>query len=266
MARNRKRADRTARGVVTLIGVLCLVGASATMTAKAESAAEAIAAGDAAVEAFDLDAALAAYRRALDADPESYEAAWKLARARLDEATLLPDDEDEGEILQEAERLARRAIEANPDGTMGRTFLAIALGRRAQAARGRRRVELSREVKSQAEAAIELDPDVDLPYHVLGVWHREMAGLSAVLRRLAEWIYGGLPSASFDEAAANLRRAAELAPEVVAHRVELGITLAAMNRRSEAREVLEGAIEMPQTWVTDDHFRKLASDELRRLR
>jgi len=40
-----------------------------------------IAAGDAALQKLDLEAGIAAYRSALEAAPDSYEALWRLARA-----------------------------------------------------------------------------------------------------------------------------------------------------------------------------------------
>jgi hypothetical protein len=127
-------------------------------------------------------------------------------------------------------------------------------------------VSLASEVKTEAERAIRCDDKEDLAYHVLGVWNREMAELNWVLRKFAELLYGKFPSASLDDAIRDLERAAQLAPTVVPHRVELGITLASAHRWQEANDNLEKSLAMPRAWVTDDYYWALARQTLQRVK
>jgi hypothetical protein len=127
-------------------------------------------------------------------------------------------------------------------------------------------VRLSREIKAEAETALVIDPDQDLAHHVLGVWNREVVELSGVLRFFANTFLGGIPKASLDEALAHLRRATELGPDVIPHRVELGITLASGKRYQEAEAELQRALSMPTSWVTDDYYRAKARDALAKVR
>jgi hypothetical protein len=61
-----------------------------------------------------------------------------------------------------------------------------------------------------------------------------------------------------DAALDHLHQAAALRPDVIPHRVELGITLAAAKRYREAEDELEHALAMPTGWVTDDYYRAKA--------
>jgi len=74
-----------------------------------------------------------------------------------DKATLSTGNAGEQKKLcVEAERFAREAVRLNPDGFKGHVYLAIAVGKLALYEGGKRKVELSREVKAEAEKAIAL--------------------------------------------------------------------------------------------------------------
>ncbi len=226
----------------------------------------ALAAGDSAMARLELALATTAYTRARLADPASYEAAWKLARAYADSATLAPLAADQRRLCRQAETLARSAIALDPRGAKGHAFLAVALGKLAEFEGGRDKVRLSHEIKAEADTALALDPGEDLAHHVLGVWNREVAQLSGVLRFFATMLYGAVPQGSMTEALEQLRIASTLHPEVLPHHVEYGITLADADRDREAEHELELALSMPTSWVTDDHYRAKARTALAAVR
>jgi Regulator of microtubule dynamics protein 1-3 len=251
---------------VVIVLSATLAGAPAGGAPAATALAAELAAGDAAAARFDLPATLAAYRAARAAAPDSYEAAWKLARSLADAATLAPDPAERERLCLEAETAARDAVRLRPADPAGHDMLAIALGRLALFEGGKRKVELGKEVKAEADRALRLEPNDDVALDVLGVWNREMASLGWLLRDFAELLYGKLPAASLAASIADLTRAVELRPEVITHRVELGISLATARRWSQAQEQFERALALPTGWVTDDHYRAIARRELARVR
>jgi hypothetical protein len=239
-----------------LAAALCLL----TSALPAQSVRD----GDSALAKFDLDGATALYRKAHTDSPQDYEATWKLARALADKATLTTKRDDQKKFCVEAEQLARSAVRLNAKDSKGHLYLAIAVGKLALFEGGKRKVELSKEVKSEAEAALKLNDKEDAACHVLGIWNREMAELNWMLRKFAEFLYGEFPPASLAEAGAKLRRATELAPNVVAHHVELGLTLITAGKKKAAREQLEKALALPKAWVTDDYYKDIAKRNYRR--
>ncbi len=245
---------------VLLVTVRAGGGAATTGTAVA------LAAGDAAAARFDLPATVAAYRTAHAVAPTSYEAAWKLARSLADEATLSHDPAEQRRLCLEAKTLASEAVRLRPSDPAGHDMLAVALGKLALFEGGKRKVELGKEVKAEADRALQLDPNDDLALHVLGVWNREVAGLGWLLRGFARLLYGKLPPASLAASVSDLRRATELRPEVIAHHVEFGISLEAAGRWAEAKAQFDRALALPTGWVTDGHYRVIARKELARVR
>ena len=240
---------------LALVVLMCSPAAGADV-------AQFLAAGDEALTKFDLQAAVDAYREARHAAPDNYEAAWKFSRALADKATLSRIRAEVEQLCIDAETAGRDAVRLSPNDSKGHAYLSIAVGKRAMFAGGKCKVELSKEVKTEADKAIELNPKENLAYHVLGVWNREMADLNWMLKKFAEMFYGRFPPASLDEAVKDLRKASELAPTVVSHQVELGITLAAARKWPEAKSTLEHALAMPKVWVTDDYYKGLAKQKL----
>ena len=261
-------AGHRMRAAMAAIGLLVAAWATASGVdaSPVSPAATWLAAGDSAVGRLDLDAALTAFTRAHRADPESYEAAWKLARALSDRATLSTKAADQLGLCAQAESLARAATALAPRGAEGHAFLAIALGKRALFEGGRRRVRLAYEIRAQADTAIAIDSTQDLAHHVLGVWNRDIVALPGPERLFATLLFGRLPQGSLDDALDHLRTATRLQPEVIPHHVELGITLAAAHRDREAENELERALALPTSWVTDDVYRAKARAALERVR
>jgi len=248
----------TNRSLWLALLVFCVSSARATEP----DVAGALASGNAALSNFDLPGAIAAYTQAVNASPGNYEANWKLARALVDQGTLSKDPAAQKELYQQAASLAQTAVELNPSDSKGHVQRAVAVGKLALFLGGKQKVEMSNLVKAEAEKAAKLNPNEDLAFHVLGIWNREMAELNWFLRKFAELLYGKLPAASLDQAIADLRQASDLAPNVVPHHVELGITLADARRWDEADKELKQALAMKKTWVTDDYYKELARQTL----
>jgi len=217
--------------------------------------------GDGAYKNFDNRAALTNYRRAVEFDSSNYGALWKLARAYVDVGMTLPKKEQPQHYAL-GEKLARRCATLHPDSANGHFFLAVALGRVALYEGGKRKIKISKEVKSGAERTLQADPKYDGAMHVLGRWNYELADLNFIERTVAKIVFGGLPTgASYEQAAQYFEQAINLSPEKPAHHYELARTLLKLDRDAEARQHLEKCIALPDMFW-DDSQHKLAARKL----
>lgn len=201
--------------------------------------------GDSLMQAFETPAAVEAYRSGLAAAPDDVALLWKLSRALLNLADERPGKEGDEEAYREAVELARRAVEEAPDLARPHSTLAAALGKLALFEGGKRKVELAREVRSEAELAARLDPSDFAAFVVLGILNRELATLNPFLKAFARTFFGRLPEASVEDSAVHLERAVALAPDFVTPRVELALTYLEQDREEAAREELTRAIALP---------------------
>ena len=228
------------------------------------AAQDQMAQGDAAYARFDNTAALKFFQAAYAADTTNCTAAWKISRSHVDIGELAAKDVQRTNYY-EGEKFARKAVALCPKDDMTHLTLAIAVGRVALMEGGKKKVELSKEVKTEAEATIKLNPDNDIAYHVLGRWNREVANLSGILKAFAKVLYGGLPPASREKAAELFEKAVALNPNYVNHHFELGITYEDMDKLDLARAEYEKALALPKTVFSDDVHKKEAQARLDKI-
>lgn len=246
--------------------VLALAMAAAAGVACADTAS-ALDQGRARERAFDFEGAYAAYRAAALSDSTTYELWWRLAKTAGDRGQRFEFDRQKGRAeaaYAEAVRVSRRAVALAPNGWEGHSGLAANLGRYALFEGGKKRIELSREVKAEADRALVLNPDDDRADHVLARWNRTLAQLNFLERAAAKVAYGGLPAgASMNNAVTLFERAIKLAPGSANHRLELGRTYLALGLKDKARVELEAAVAAPRTSAFDAEYRSEAQILLR---
>ncbi len=234
--------------------------------AHAATAADLIASGDAAYARGDLIAARGAYSGAVRSDSTSFGAQWRLAHVESE----LGEDASGAEqrrLISSAVMHARAAVKAAPDSALGHAWLAAALGRQALKEGPKTRLALSREIKSEVDRAIVIDPNIGRAYHVRALWNRKVASLNAFERMAANTVLGGVPKgASMDNAVNDLKRAIELEPLYVNHHLELGRTYMGLKRWADARTELEKAISLaPTSNPRDPHYQQEARELLGKL-
>jgi len=233
--------------------------------AAAADPGSAVAEGDSAYARHDLAAARSHYEAALAA-PDSFPALWRLARV---ESELGEDakGKEQQELIGSSVLHARAAVRVAPDSALGHEWLAVALGRKALKEGPKKKLALAREIKSEVDRALDLNPQSARSYHVRAIWNRELASLNFVERMAANTVLGGVPKgASLENAVHDLERAVELDPGNINHHLELGRTWLELDRKDDARRELERAIALPPgATARDPHYQEEARALIARL-
>jgi len=234
---------------------------------RARSLSEALAAGDEHYAAARLDPAVVAYREALQASPQSLAALCRLARTESELGETQKGDEQR-RTWAGAVQHARDAVRIAPDSAIAHTRLAVALGRQALREGPSTRLALSREIKAEADRAIELDATQDFAWHVLAMWNVKIAGLNAFERVVARTVLGGVPKgASMEGADQAFEKAIAIDPAYVNHHLEYGRFLKDQKRPADARRELEKAASLPPTSsALDARYQAEARELLEKLR
>ena len=249
-----------------MISRILLVFIFAVTALMAQTAQEWIQKGDEAYAKLDNQSALNAYQKAVELDPTNYEALWKLSRAYVDVGETLKDKDKRREYFKKAEEFARKAIEVNPDGSKGHLTLSIALGRVALDASPKERIRLSKEIKAEVDKALQLDPNDDIAWHVLGRWHRKLATLSWIEKKFANIFLGGVPKeASLEKAVEAFQKAIELNPGHINHHLELAITYEKMGQKEKAIAEYKKVLELPIKDADDPEHKAYAKERLEDL-
>jgi tetratricopeptide (TPR) repeat protein len=211
------------------------------------SASDPVIAGDAAYAEGRGTEARTAWLAALESRPNDVAVLTRLVRV---ESELSEDarGEEQRTLAMSAVDHARAAVKIAPDSAQVHVWLAVALGRQALHEGPKTKLALSREIKSEVDRSIVLDPHIGRAYHVRAIWNRELSSLNMLERAMANTVLGGVPKgASMDNAVADLRTAIELEPDYVNHRLELGRTYLQLKKADLARPELEKAVALPPT-------------------
>jgi tetratricopeptide (TPR) repeat protein len=251
---------RLPRLAIPVLAVAVVAALAATVTLAAPE--DDLRRGDEAASRGAFAEARDHYEAVYRAQPTRFDALWRLARveSELGEGAK---GEEQRRLVASAVEHARGAVKIAPDSALGHVWLAVALGRQALKEGPKTRLALAREIKSEADRAIELDPTNGRAWHVRAAWNRKIASLSTLERMAANTVLGGVPKgASMENAVRDFEKAIELEPGYVNHRLELGRTFLEMKRRADARRELEKAVALPPTSHPRDPERQ---QEARRL-
>jgi tetratricopeptide (TPR) repeat protein len=221
------------------------------VAASAQNVSDLLAAGDSAQLRMDPRSALDAYRQAERLAPRNAEVLWRLSKVISDIAAMQKDEKRAREQLRRALRFAERAVEGDPSNAMAQVSLAISHGQLAVIAPASEKLELSKKVKEHSERALQLDPSNHIAMLVLGMWNREVASLSWVLKLAMRIVYGGVPEASLEESRRLLTQAATHDPQSIMMHLELAKTLIELKERQTAVTHLQRAIALPQRDIGD---------------
>jgi hypothetical protein len=126
---------------------------------------------------------------------------------------------------------------------------------------------MSREIKSEVDRALAIDPGSGRAWHVFAVWNVKVASLNTMERMAANAMLGGVPKgASNENAEIAFRKAISLEPAYVNHRLEYARFLDSRHRRAEARRELEKAVSLPATSdALDERYQSEARELLGKL-
>ena len=251
-------------GLTALAAVLALLAIAASAHADSDIA-QLMAEGDAYDAKLDNVHALEAYLQAEKLGASGAETLYRIARQyalRMNDTT---SESAQRDLAETALTYAKRAIAADPKSAKAQLSAAVCYGRLVPYVSSKQKVEYSRLIKEHADSALQLDPTDSYAWHILGVWNYELAKMGPFMRGVVKVVYGGIPPASNEEAARLLRKAVEIAPDRVAHHVELGRTYLALGMKDQARIELQRGLALPDREKDDPVSKRRARDALAEL-
>jgi tetratricopeptide (TPR) repeat protein len=200
--------------------------------------------------------AAAVWETRLAANPQDFESAWKLARARYWLGTNgLPQGERRA-ALEAGIAAARQAMSIDSRKPEGHFWLAANMGALAESFGLRQGIRYRGPIREALETVLKIDPAFQQGSadRALGRWYYKVPGL-----------FGGDKKKSEQ----HLRKALEYNSQSVITRLFLAETLMELNRKPEARKELEAAIAAPEDaeWAPEDRaFREQAKRLLASMR
>jgi tetratricopeptide (TPR) repeat protein len=173
---------------------------------------------------------------------EDVEILWRLSRAYFDIADQTSDEEVQKINIDKALPFARSAIELNPLSARANHWYAVIIGKKGLLEGTKQKIINSYEVREFGLKAIELDPNYDGTYHLMGRWHYNIADLAWYERTIASAIYATPPNGSFDEAIIYFMKAMEANPVDIRHYLWLAKSYYQISNYKDSKAILEKAL------------------------
>lgn len=199
----------------------------------------------------DYDKARKLLERAAEQYPGNAGVLWRLCNHMINDGDGSTADSEKEALYRKAVQYAERAVKADPSDANAHAYLAAAYGSVAMFAGGKEKVQLANRIRDALDVALKLDKRNQVAHTIYGTWHREVAEVSWVERKLANMFLGSMPDGSLDQSMRHFRQAIAEGPDVLRHRYELGLTYIAADRDKDAAASFRAALKCPDGWKTD---------------
>jgi len=233
----------------TLVVVLCFSIESAS--GQSDSVDELLKNAGEKFDEGEEQEAIEIYNEVLGLDSENHEALWNISLLYAREGFRQESEDDQERYFRKAIEAAEKSVELHPDKGHSYYALAVAIGRMTEVMGTRDRIRAAHDIKEYAEKAAEMIPDYAPAWHLLGVWHSDVANVSRAERTAARFVSSGLPDGSNEKAEEYLKKAMELDEESILIRLDLARHYLQVGEDEKAKPILEQILEM-ETKTKDD--------------
>lgn len=214
------------------------------------------------VESADEAGAMKLYEEVLEENHEQVDALWNLSVLYAQRGYRMEDESEQKLEYNTADEYAERCLEAHPEKAPCHFAKALAIGRMAEIVGTRDRIRKSIVVREHAVKAVELDPEFPRSWHLLGVWHSEVANLGRKEKIAARALFGGLPKgASNEQAEKSFDKAMELRPESILVHLDYARHFRRTGDKEKAIELLQ-QIENLEPMYKDDPDHLIKAQEM----
>jgi tetratricopeptide (TPR) repeat protein len=182
---------------------------------------------------------------------------------------LQPTKDQRMNYYYKAEYIAEKAVVAGHNNAEAHYSYALALGRINEHASHKQMISNAKLMKSELDTCLEINPKHDFAWHVLGRWHREIAGLNGIERFMVNALYGGMPvGGTYVDAITSFQNAIKYNPKYIIHYFELAKTFYLRDCKGDkefAKEYLKAALSLPDMAPDDPENRQHCEELLKKL-
>jgi tetratricopeptide (TPR) repeat protein len=215
--------------------------------------------------ALHENAAFETFKQVLRINPRNFTALWKASELCSRIGNRQPTKEKKQTFFNAGKAYAESAIKVNPTAADGYYALAVAMGRYALAQSGKEKITSVKEIRTNAEKAVKLNPNHGRAWHVLGKWHYEVSNLSMIEKAGVRLMYGGLPDASLNESIKAYEKAKLLEPNFALNYLELAKAYSRNDETAKAIECLRKLPSIPNKTLDDNRIKAEGATLLKEL-
>ena len=205
------------------------------------------------------------FMQVLKIDPRNYHSLWKCSELCSRIGNRQKVKETKLDYFKAGRIYAETAIKVNPKAADGYYALSVAMGRKALIESGNERINAVKEIKTNADKALAINPNHGRSWHVLGKWNYEVSNLNGLEKAALKILYGGLPKASLTESIRCYEKAKQLEPVFALNNLELAKAYHRNDEDEKAIALLKNLPTIPARTEDDARIRKEGAELLKKI-
>ena len=159
---------------------------------------------------------------------------------------------EDKENAHKAFKYIDHAFSLNSDDPNVLKWYVIALGKTVEEDTIRNQIEQSKNIQSIALKVIDLLPDDEFCYSIMGQWHYKLADLGRASRRLASILFSEPPKGSFEEAQYFFEKSLEYNSDYIGTYYWLGKTYLKLNKEQKAIDLFKVGITLDRPFKREE--------------
>lgn len=145
-----------------------------------------------------------------------------------------------------------KAFKIEPDNPDILKWYVITLGKTVEEDTIRNQIEQSKNIKNIALKVIDLLPDDEFCYSIMGQWHYKLADLGRASRRIASILFSEPPKGSFEEAQYFFEKSLERNSDYIGTYYWLGKTYLKLNNEQKAIELFKLGVTLDRPFKREE--------------
>ena len=147
---------------------------------------------------------------------------------------------------------ALKSFNIEPDNPDILKWYVITLGKTVEEDTIRNQIEQSKNIQSIALKVIDLLPDDEFCYSIMGQWHYKLADLGRASRRLASILFSEPPKGSFEEAQYFFEKSLEYNSDYIGTYYWLGKTYLKLNKEQKAIDLFKVGVTLDRPFKREE--------------
>ena len=165
--------------------------------------------------------------------------------------SAIEKSEDKKNALK-AFKYIEQANDIDPDNPNILKWYVITLGKTVEEDTIRNQIEQSKNIQTIALKVIELLPNDEFCYSIMGQWHYKLADLGRASRRIASILFSEPPKGSFEEAQYFFEKSLQYNPNYIGTYYWLGKTYLKLDNKQKAVELFQVGVTLDRPFKREE--------------
>ena len=159
---------------------------------------------------------------------------------------------EDKEYAQQAFKYIKHAYNLDSEDPNVLKWYVIALGKTVEEESIKKQIEQSKNIENLSLKVIELLPNDEFCYNIMGQWHYKLASLGKASRRIASIFFSEPPNGSFEQARYFLEKSLELNPDYIGTYYWLGKTHLKLGNKEKGYDLFNKGILLDRPFKREE--------------